>query len=281
MIFDSTICALGEGPLWHPLRQTLFWFDILNSRLFERGETMEKPQMWRFNEHVSAAGWVDHDTLLIASETALFQFDLTSGNRTNLVPLEADNPITRSNDGRADAWGGFWIGTMGKQAETGAGAIYRFYDGNLTPLFQNITISNSICFSPDNRLAYFTDTPTQKIMKVNLDQNGWPVGAPKLFADVAPHNPDGSVVDANGHLWNAQWGSSRVACYKPDGTLFCVQDFETSQVSCPAFGGQKLSTLFATTASVGLSGDDLIAAGTVQSSVMNSQGQSEHQVKLG
>jgi sugar lactone lactonase YvrE len=280
VIFDNTICSLGEGPLWHPLRQTLFWFDILNSRLYERGEDFAEARLWQFDEHVSAAGWIDKEALLIASETALFEFDLGTANRTDLTPLEADNTLTRSNDGRADAWGGFWIGTMGKQAQSGAGAIYRFYRGKLTQLFDGITISNSICFSPDNTVAYFTDTPTQKIMKVDLDNQGWPVGEPTLFADVKPNNPDGSVVDMHGHLWNAQWGSNRVACYDSDGSLIEEQKFDTPQVSCPSFGGSDLSTLFATSASVGLAQSQK-TAGMTHRATVQSQGQPEHQVKLG
>ncbi|HSF92689.1 MAG TPA: SMP-30/gluconolactonase/LRE family protein, partial [Paracoccaceae bacterium] len=132
-VFDPRLCTLGEGPLWHPERNQLFWFDILGKRLLSRDET--GPLTWQFDEHVSAAGWVDRDTLLIASETALFRFTLSSGVREDIVALEADNPQTRSNDGRADPWGGFWIGTMGNSAQPDAGAIYRFYKGGVTKLF--------------------------------------------------------------------------------------------------------------------------------------------------
>lgn len=281
MIFDATKCALGEGPLWHPRRETLFWFDILNARLFERGEGMDRARMWQFTEHVSAAGWIDQDTLLIASETALFQFDLNTSERTELTSLEADNPVTRSNDGRADAWGGFWIGTMGKQAQPKAGAIYRFYQGKLVKLFDDITISNAICFSPDATRAYFTDTPTRRIMQVSLDKDGWPIGSPDLFADVAPHNPDGAVVDAKGNLWNAQWGSHRVACYDPEGAFVTSHAFEASQISCPTFGGKDLTTLFATSAADGLSGRDADIAGQTFCLPANATGQTEHQIKLG
>lgn len=281
MIFDKTVCALGEGPLWHPVRGSLFWFDILGSRLFERSEAMVEPKIWQFDEHVSAAGWIDAETLLVASETALFQFRLLDGKRVDLVPLEADNPLTRSNDGRADPWGGFWIGTMGKQAEDGAGAIYRFYGGRLTKLIDGITISNSICFSPDRACAYYTDTPTQKIMKLALDEYGWPVGAPVVLVDVSPNNPDGSVVDQNGNLWNAQWGASRVACYDPSGAMIDQQQFETLQISCPAFGGADLSTLYATSAAVGLEPEDLVNAGMTWAAQVNAKGQKEYQVKLG
>ena len=162
MIFDDTQCTLGEGPLWHPLRGTLFWFDILGKRLHS------KAGQWQFDDYVSAAGWVDADRLIIASQTALIRFDLSDGSQTPLCPLEADNPVTRSNDGRADPQGGFWIGTMGINAEPGAGAIYRYFKGELRQLFAPVTISNAICFAPDGKTAYFTDTPTQKIMRVAL-----------------------------------------------------------------------------------------------------------------
>ncbi len=118
-LWDDRACKLGEGPLWHPERKQLFWFDILGQKLLTR--TDSGPIEWHFDEIVSAAGWVDDSTLLIASETALFTFDLNSAESEFIAPLEADTPATRSNDGRADPWGGFWIGTMSKTAETGAG----------------------------------------------------------------------------------------------------------------------------------------------------------------
>ena len=136
-IWDDTPCILGEGPLWHPLRGQLFWFDIVKHRLYTRENG--KHRSWAFEEHVSAAGWVDETRLLIASETRLFTFDVDSGLRRDVHALEADNRVTRSNDGRADPWGGFWIGTMGKKAEPGAGAIYRYFKGELRTLYPGIT----------------------------------------------------------------------------------------------------------------------------------------------
>ena len=88
----------------------------------------------------------DQNSLLIASESALEVFDILTGRTDRIVALEADNPKTRSNDGRADPWGGFWIGTMAKDHEKHAGAIYRYYRGELRKLLPNISISNAICF---------------------------------------------------------------------------------------------------------------------------------------
>ena len=248
--YDERLCALGEGPLWHPERNTLFWFDILGKRMLSRdadGATEE----WAFDEHFSAAGWVDRDTLLIASETALWRFDIPTGNKERLVALDADNPVTRSNDGRADPWGGFWIGTMGKASEREAGAIYRFYKGTLRQLFSPISISNAICFAPDQSCAYFTDTVTQKIMRQPLRaDDGWPEGPVQVFVDLGEKrlNPDGAVTDADGNLWCAMWGAACVVCFAPDGTEIRRVDVPARHTTCPAWGGATMRDMYVTSA---------------------------------
>jgi sugar lactone lactonase YvrE len=277
-IFDARACTLGEGPLWHPERAQLFWFDILGKTLLSQEDG--KPLSWNFDECFSAAGWIDANTLLMASETGLWQFDLISGERALVAPLEADQPLTRSNDGRADPWGGFWIGTMGFNAERGMGAIYRFYKGELRKLFGNITISNSIAFSPDRRFAYYTDTPTRQIMRVALDaEDGWPVGDAEVFVDLkqGKRNPDGSVVDSEGCLWNAQWGAGQVVRYAPDGTLMGTYDVPAAQTTCPAFGGPDLKTVFVTSAAQGRDGAQ---DGQTFSFAAGVKGQREHRIIL-
>ncbi|GGW35193.1 gluconolactonase [Gemmobacter lanyuensis] len=255
-VFDDRVCLLGEGPLWHPLRKELFWFDIVGKKL--HASTGVNTRSWSFDTHHSAAGWVDQSTLIIASETGLWRFDIETGNRTKLVDLEADQPGTRSNDGRADPWGGFWIGTMGKNAEPELGAIYRYYQGKLRQLFDRITISNAICFAPDRSCAYFADTDQQKIWRVKLDPEGWPAGQPDVFLDLGPDElwPDGAVTDAEGALWNAQWGAGRVARYLPDGRFDRALSLPAPNTTCPVFAAGRL---LATTAQGGME-DELLAA---------------------
>ena len=274
MIYDDTNCTLGEGGLWHPTRKTFYWFDIISRRLHTKGKH------WQFEDYVSAAGWVDDDTLLIASSRGLFTFDLETGKRTDVAALEADNPVTRSNDGRADPQGGFWIGTMGIRLEPKLGAIYRYYRGEVRKLFPDISISNAICFTPDGTRAFFGDTAQKKIFRVGLDADGWPSGAPEVHIDMTGTglNPDGAVVDMDGNLWNAQWGASRVACYGPDGAFLHAVAFPALQTSCPAFGGEGLHDLFCTTAAEGLPGGEHEGRTYVQTTTAT--GQAEHRVVL-
>ena len=277
-------CDLGEGPLWHPKNKSLFWFDINTSKMYNWKNG--KLKSWEFSETVSAAGWIDEENLIVASASSLIKLTLSSNTRLVVVDLEADMPHTRSNDGRADPWGGFWIGTMGLNAEKDAGSIYRFYKGELKTLHQNLTIPNSICFSPDKKYVYFADTRQEKIWKQSLDQaNGWPTKKPTLFIDLRAQglHPDGSICDSEGFLWNAQYGASRIARYSPEGWLDRVNNFPASQVTCPAFGGESFNTIFVTSAYQGLKEADLKVeplAGKVFHFESDVVGLAEYQVKL-
>lgn len=279
MIFDDRACDLGEGPLWHPVRNQLFWFDITGQRML----SLEKgaPRQWRFPEMVSAAAWVDRDMLLVAGERDLFLFDVETEETQSLVELEAGNRVTRSNDGRADPMGGFWIGTMGKKAEKGAGAIYRYFRGELRQLYPGITIPNAICFTPDGRTAHFTDTVSGQVMRVGLDAAGWPVGTPQVYLDLAGEglNPDGAVIDAAGLMWLAQWGAARVAAYDPSGQFVRAVGFDAPHTSCPAFGPD--GTLYCTSALQGMDAAARAAhshAGKTFAAAGVAKGQAEHRV---
>ncbi len=279
ILFDERKAMLGEGPLWHPQRQQFFWFDILQKQLCSRVDG--NPLSWQFDEYVSAAGWIDQTRLLIASASKLFTFDVETGQSVDVAPLEAEDKTTRSNDGRADPWGGFWIGTMGIKAEPQAGAIYRYYQGEVRLLFPEITISNAICFSPDKQFAYFVDTDVGIIQRQKLRADtGWPTGAAEDWLDLGSDGlrPDGAVIDAAGNMWNAQWGAGRVACYNPGGTLLQTVSVPGAQSTCPAFGGADRTDLYVTSAAVGLPDD--AAAGQVFRIKNVAKGQAEHQVIL-
>lgn len=278
-IFDDTRCALGEGPLWHPGRGQFFWFDINAHRLYAR--TGEDRQMWQFDEYVSAAGWVDDDRLLVASETALIDFNLETGKRRTICDLEAKNPVTRSNDGRADPFGGFWIGTMGKKKEPGAGAIYRYFRGELRRLFAPWSIPNAMCFAPDGAFAYLADTPTGRIWRQSLDDEGWPKGEPERFLDLPAdrYRPDGAVVDTGGNMWCAHYGHGKVTVFSPAGEEVQHYDFPAIRTTCPAFGGSDLQMLYVTTARLEMN-DPTGQDGCTYCLRVDAKGQKEHRVIL-
>ncbi|WP_031196663.1 MULTISPECIES: SMP-30/gluconolactonase/LRE family protein [unclassified Mesorhizobium] len=250
-VFSDHVCELGEGPSYDPATDTLFWFDIVNGLLLEQGVTSGARKVHELGQMASAIAIVDGNRQLIATETGLHVRDVSTGKLTLHTAIEADNALTRSNDSRVHPCGAFWVGTMGKGEEKGAGSIYWFFKGELRTLYTGITVSNSICFSQDGTIAYYTDTATGLLMRVACDPaTGLPIGESKVFVDHRSSKGyvDGSVVDRDGVLWNAVWGGKAVKAYAPDGTLLREIATPAGQSSCPAFVGAKADRLAVTSA---------------------------------
>ena len=148
---------------------------------------------------------------------------------------------------------------MGFPFAEGVGSLYHCHHGRADLIRSGLTVPNSLAFSPDGKRAYFSDTFDHRILVYDLDpHSGAPTAEPDLFIDLSAEkiNPDGSVVDVEGCLWNAQYGAGRVVRYRPDGRQDQVIELPVSQPTCPAFGGDDLKTLFVTSAWGDLSDQD-------------------------
>lgn len=231
-------CTLGEGPFFCTRRNTLFWFDILNAKRhaynFDNGQKFVE----RLPEMASAMAIIDDEADLIFTSSGLWIFYQTNGQWEQIAPIEADNADTRSNDARVHPSGAFWLGTMGLNAAEHAGSIYHFRNGILTKLFPSISIPNSICFSPDGKFAYFTDTKINQLMRVTVDPlSGLPTGEPEIFIDYNSNEGglDGAITDAQGNIWIAIWGAGRLVCYDDKGVLQQSIKLPAAQTTCPVF----------------------------------------------
>jgi sugar lactone lactonase YvrE len=249
-LFVDSRCELGEGPFWHPLLERLFWFDILNQTMLSAGADGHIVDRITFKDTVSAGAVIDKQSLAIAQSGALLRYDFATDSTSVIAEIEGDVPTNRTNDSRVDRTGGFWIGTMGRKAEAGVGGVYQYRAGQTTKVIENIRIPNSICFSPDGRTAYFTDSGKMIVKCATDPATGLPIGPwEDFFTMEGPGGADGSVVDSEGYLWNARWGGGKVIRISPHGKLDKVVEVPgVSQVSCPAFGGNDLKTLYITTA---------------------------------
>ena len=247
---------LGEGPTYDPLSGTLFWFDILGKTLCELNVASGVFARHELPFLASVLAVIDADRQLIASDQGLFLRDRASGQLSTYAAIEADKPQNRSNDGRVHPSGALWIGTMSKTADTGAGAIYHVAGTQVTKLFEAVSIPNGICFSPDGTIGYFNDSKVNHMMRVDLDPaTGMPTGAPSLFIDQSARNGviDGSVVDLEGTIWNANWDGGAVDRYAPDGRQIGRFEIPTRRPTCPAFFGRAFDRLAVTSCWEGLS----------------------------
>jgi sugar lactone lactonase len=259
---NAPACMLGEGPTYDPHTGTAWWFDILGRKLVEYGLASDAIQVHDLPVMASVLARVDDERQVIVTETGLHLRHRSSGELELITPIEADNGMTRSNDGRVHPCGALWFGTMGKSAEKHAGAIYHVARGKVTTLFPDITIPNAICFSPDGAIAYFTDTMSGKLMRVAIDPaTALPTGSPEIFFDHRGGDGgiDGAVCDRDGMIWNARWGAGCIDGYSPDGERLVWLKVPASQSSCPAFVGPDADRLLVTSAREGLSAEALAA----------------------
>lgn len=246
-------CDLGEGPTYDPHTDTAWWFDITGRKLLEHCFADASTRVHGLPRAASALARVDASRQVLFTEDGLALRDTATGALTPLVAIEAGNPQTRSNDARVHPCGAMWLGTMGWEAQPGAGTIYHYRAGVLTPLFPEITIPNAICFSPGGDVGYFADTARNTVFRVALDAaTGLPTGEPEVWRDSFDGGPDGAVVDSEGCLLIAIWGGSAVVRYTPDGREGARIDLPVSQPTCPAFIGPEADRLLVTSAAIGL-----------------------------
>ena len=273
---------LGECVLWCERSRRLLWTDIPASTLWSHSPATGKSASWPMPERLCCLALTgSDDRLLLGLASGLAFFTFSTGAIKRIVDVEAGIPATRLNDGRCDRQGRFVFG-MFNQADHPKSALGSFYRLNLDLSLERLplgkaAIANSICFSPDGRRMYFADSMDQEIRVCDYNPCSGEVGAPRSFvpAGAAPGVPDGACIDAQGYLWSARWGAGQVLRFAPDGRLERVLHLDALQPTCPAFGGSDMSTLYVTSAHLGMRADDRAAAplsGAVFSQAMDLRG---------
>ena len=188
---------------------------------------------------------------MLALDNGLHGFDPATGKLSFLVHAEPNEPGNRYNDGRCDRRGRLWIGTMDIGIRRASGSFYRVgADRSVLRLFDGITVPNSTAFSPDDRTLYFADTPRHVIWAFDFNLHAGMIGERRVFADLTARKgfPDGSCVDAEGFLWNAEYGGHRLTRYAPDGRADRTIELPVTNPTCCCFGGDNLDTLYVTSA---------------------------------
>ena len=258
---------LGECVLWCERSKRLLWTDIPAATLWSHAPASGRTEHWNMPERLCCFALTgSDDRLLLGLASGLAFFTFSTGKVSRLCGVEADIPSTRLNDGRCDRQGRFVFG-MYDQDEQRQRAVGGFYRLNLDLSLERLplpaaAIANSICFSPDGRRLYFADSADNAILYADYNPCSAEVGRVHTFvaAGAAPGAPDGAAVDAQGYLWSTRWGAGQVIRFAPDGRIDRVLALPAPQPSCPAFGGPDLSTLYVTSARVGMDAGERAAA---------------------
>ncbi|WP_291957936.1 SMP-30/gluconolactonase/LRE family protein [Chelatococcus sp.] len=245
---------LAEGPVWSTREQRLYWVDILAPAVYRFDPATRSNEEVVMPRLISAVA-PRHDGGLVAlTQDGLEAFDFASGRLTRLVDPEADIPDNRFNDGKCDARGRMWAGTMRLDASRAAGALYAIGpDLSWQRADTGFTVANGIDWSPDGRTLYFADS-AGRIYSYAFDVESGTVGERRIFASVDKEEgrPDGLAVDAEGYVWCAIWDGWCVRRFAPDGSLDREVRLPVPRPTSVAFGGADLKTLFITSARIRL-----------------------------
>jgi sugar lactone lactonase YvrE len=273
---------LGETPLWCGETERLGWIDIENPRLHSYDPaTGERQTVALSGTYAGTQALTKAGDRLLADDLTLYARDADTGYRCDLLTLEhgLDN---RLNDGRVDARGRFWVGTMDNGLSRPNGSLYRVdIDGVATRVETGIIVSNGIAFSPDGKTLYFTDTRRYTSYAYDLDLDDGVITNRRVFSDYSAtgDRPDGACVDVDGCLWAAFFAGGRIVRYRPDGRIDRTIALPVTNPTCLAFGGRDLKTLFVTTARKFLGPEQLVAeplAGSLLAIEGAGQGLPEH-----
>lgn len=244
---------LGECPVWDPERGLLAWVDVYNHRVHQFEPSTGRDRYFETGEAVTALALTGGERLLIALRDRLALLDPRDGALDELCRIELGHPDTRLNDGKCDAQGRFWVGSI--SVHPGDASLYRYDpDGSVHVMETGLTISNGLGWSPDGRTFYLTDSPERVIYAYDFDAATGAIGDRRVHVDLTAERvePDGLAIDGAGQLWSALWDGWSLVCFDPSGHELERWELPVQRPTSLAFGGAALTDLYVTSASVGL-----------------------------
>ena len=257
---NNTKLILGEGAIWSSSRKLFFYVDIEGQKVGLLDPVSGMTKQRQLQEKVGTLVPANDGQLILGLENSISIFNFDSEELVELIKLEPEILTNRSNDGKCDAEGRLWIGTMNKEATGAVGTLYCFDGVDVKKMIPNRKVSNGICLSNDNTQMYYVDSFDYNIKSYDFYLEMGAISNERIIVEMKKpdYTPDGMTIDEEGMLWVAMWGEGTVNRYNPlSGELIGKVEVNAPHVSSCAFGGANMTQLLITTASAGLSDDQL------------------------
>jgi sugar lactone lactonase YvrE len=253
-LFDTPM-LLGESPVWHPEEAALYWIDIADRAVHRFYPASQAHDVWPLPSEPGCIARSAIGGMIVAMRSGVAILNTTNGSLTPLLDAPYDVTRMRFNDGRCDAAGRLWTGTLYEPRDQPLGSLFCIERCTIRDAGNPVTVSNGVAFSSDNRTLYHADTTAHRIMAYDFDVTTGAIGSSRVFHQFSTdksHNyggrPDGAAVDSENAYWCAMYEGGRILRLSPSGEI--LREI-VLPVRCPtmiAFGGPDLRTLFVTTA---------------------------------
>ncbi len=267
--------TLGESPFWHPQEQRLCWVDIPGQRVSRVAvdglQAQGAVEHWPLNEEIGCIAPVQGGGLVLALRSGIHLARTWGGPLQLLAAAPYDTTSLRFNDGKCDAQGRFWVGSLYEPKDQALGVLYMLDGRGLHPMMDGVTTANGLAWSPDGRTAYWADTAAHRVRAFVFDPASGRLSNERLFHQMPPKpagwawgsatpyggRPDGAAVDEQGCYWSAQYEGQRLLRLSPAGEVLAEVPTPVPCPTMPCFGGPDLKTLFITTSRHGRSPQEL------------------------
>lgn len=251
---------LGEGAIWNPVTEELWWVDIEQGVFYAYHPQSLVERAYEIGQRIGTVVPTANGTAVVALQDGVYEFDLAT-KRKNLIASPEDPALgNRFNDGKCDPMGRLWAGTYNMEDLPGRAALYRIdSSGAVERMLTGVTCSNGICWSRDNTTMYYIDTPTGVVQAFDFDLDSGGISNKRVVIRIPEEMglPDGMTMDEHGMLWIALWKGGAVTRWNPDsGKLLGKIPLPVIHVTSCAFGGTDLDTLYVTTASVDMTPEE-------------------------
>ncbi|NEU30421.1 SMP-30/gluconolactonase/LRE family protein [bacterium LRH843] len=260
LVIDAK-ATLGEGPCWDSEKHLLYWVDIIEKKVHIHNPKTKSNQSIDVAHLPGAAVVRDSGGLVLATQNGFYTLDEKTKELTLIEDPESDRPHNRFNDGKCDPAGRFWAGTMEVVEKEPTGSLY-VLDTDLTvkKVLSDITISNGLAWSSDNKTMYYIDSPTKQVAAFDYDLESGQLSNKRIVVTIPEGEgiPDGMTIDAEDMLWVAQWGGYKVSKWNPQtGEKIGEVSVPAKQVTSCVFAGEQLDELYITSARRGLDEEEL------------------------
>lgn len=272
---NPTAFELGESPFWHPQEQMLYWVDIPGKKILRTASASGWFESWDMPTEPGCIAPAQSGGLVIALRHGVFRARQWGGALEHIVTLDYDTLTVRANDGKCDALGRFWVGTIDEPKANRAAKLYSIdCRGGRVPEVEckagDALTGNGLAWSPEGTTVYWSDTPTHTVHAWDYDLDTNAMAAHRIFQQFESKpsgwdfaqtayqgRPDGAAVDVQGNYYAAMFEGRRICKLAPDGTLLAEYPTPAQCPTMPCFGGNDLKTLYVTTARHGRSAQEL------------------------
>jgi sugar lactone lactonase YvrE len=267
--------GLSESPFWHPQENRLYWVDIPGCRLARvavDGLQASSPvEYWPMAQEPGCIAPVQGGGLIVALRDGIYLTQEWGGHLRRLAAAPYDTTKLRFNDGKCDAQGRFWAGSLYEPKDQALGVLYMLDGQGLHAMQGGVTTANGLAWSPDGRSAYWADTAAHQVCAFDFEEATGQLSGARVFHQMAPKpagwawgsdapyggRPDGAAVDVEGCYWSAQYEGQRLLRLSPTGQVLAEVKTPVPCPTMPCFGGPDLKTLFITTSRQGRSAQEL------------------------